>query len=145
MSTDILQFVPLLHGDEIRAPDARRFLHGVHVDPGIRAACLGLGYMSLELPEDERKDRFKDCLSMLMSWEIPAEPAAVPGIALVPEFVSAHRHFLPGAWRHHVHIARAEGTKRITAVVVTTELAERIEALQNFWGLRNHAVVFNKT
>lgn len=145
-TADILQFVPLLHGDEIRAPDARRFLNGLHVDSGIRAACRGLGYMSLELDADTREARFRDCVGLLLSWIVPQEPAEKPCIPLTPGFLTAKRHpFLPGLWKRHATLQRAEGSKRVTAVLVTKELAERIDALQNFWGLPQFAVVFNNS
>lgn len=143
---DILRFVPLLHGDEIRVPDARRFLHGLHTDPGIRAACRGLGYLSTELDAETREARLRDCVGLLMSWVVPPEPAEKPSIPLTPGFLTLKRHpFLPGLWKRHAALQRPEGSTRVTAVLVTKELAERLDALQNFWGLPQFAVVFNNS
>ncbi len=143
---DILRFAPLLHGDEIRPQDARRFLQSLHDDPALRAACRGLGYLSAELSAEIREDRFRDCLGLLLSSVTPPTTTVTPWVPLTPAMLNAPRGrpFLPGRWRQHATLQRAEGAKhRVVAVLVTAELAERIDALQNFWGLPRFAVVLN--
>lgn len=141
-SDEIAEYIPLLHGDAIRSLDVRRFLVALNESRGLRESCRNLGYLVTDLAESTRKERFLDCLSLLLCWtQPPTQDAVVCHVVLDPGFVTAARAFQPGMWRSHTVVARSQDRPgKVSSISVSAELADRIRALQDFWGLRNYAV-----
>lgn len=139
---EVAAYIPLLHGDSIRPLDTRRFLVALNDSAGLRESCRNLGFLVTDLAESTRKDRFTDCLGLLLCWTRPPDvPAPVCAVVLNPGFVTTTKTFQAGMWKRHVVIARTQDQPfKASSISVSDELAARIRALQDFWGLRDYAV-----
>lgn len=120
-----------VQGDAAGPNDLRVLMKEIVRNAGLRVRCKSIGYLTRDIPKEDRRDYCKMCLDILYSWAPPPELYTVQHAAKLDHFLQ--RPMLKSAWSRHVW---KDGGKDF----VSGLLMDVLTALEALWNVPGHLV-----
>jgi hypothetical protein len=124
--SDLTAKLYLLFVDDVDRVAVLNILRAIHEDAEFREACLKLGHLSGDIPEDLRLERAVLTLEMFLSSISPGDDEATLTHAFAPNFLAGQKRFFAWKWRKHVALDASSG-------LLTNYLAQRVRAIEALW------------